>query len=167
MKPTGKPKAKAPEFNALLAARGFRLTPQRERVYGILLETRDHPTAEQVFLRAKQTMPEISMATVYNCLGALMECHLVREVNLDRGAKRYCPNMSEHLHFYCDECGGVYDIQYAASTRKTEFGLPKGFRATAYEVSIHGSCSDCAARSRRPGRTRRAAAKPSRPAPAR
>jgi Fur family peroxide stress response transcriptional regulator len=132
-------------FNARLAAKGFRFTPQRERVYGILLETRDHPTAEQVFLRAKQFMPEISMATVYNCLDALVQCRLAREVNLDRGATRYCPNMSEHLHFYCDACGGVYDIEYAASTRKSEFDLPKGFQATALEVSIHGSCSDCAA----------------------
>ena len=144
-----------PAFNAQLAARGFRFTPQRERVYDILLKTRDHPTAEQVFLRAKQTMPEISMATVYNCLGALLQCHLVREVTLDRSAKRYCPNMSEHLHFYCEACGGVYDIEYAASTRKTEFGLPKGFQATAYDVSIHGFCSDCAAkqnRGRKPAR---------------
>jgi Fe2+ or Zn2+ uptake regulation protein len=132
------------QFNAHLAACGFRLTPQRKRVYDILLEQDDHPTAEQVFLRVKQTMPDISMATVYNCLDALVECKLAREVTLDRGATRYCPNMSEHLHFYCDECGGVYDIQYAASTRKSEFGLPKGFQATAYEVSIHGSCSSCA-----------------------
>src|SRR6266508_2764538 len=126
MKKTGK--SIGAEFKTQLAARGLRPTPQ------------------QVFLRAKQTMPEISMATVYNCLGALLQCRLVREVNLDRGAKRYCPNMTEHLHFYCDECGGVYDIDYAASTRKTEFGLPRGFRATAYEVSIHGACSECAAR---------------------
>ena len=59
-------------LNARLATGGFRFTPQREHVYGVLLEERDHPTAEQVFLRAKKAMPDISMATVYNCLDALV-----------------------------------------------------------------------------------------------
>ena len=47
-----------------LARGGFRFTPQREHVYAVLLRKRDHPTAEQVFIRAKRDMPEISMATV-------------------------------------------------------------------------------------------------------
>ena len=53
------------------------------------------------------------MATVYNCLDALVQCGLVRHVNLDRSATRYCPNMKEHCHFYCDECGGIYDVDFA------------------------------------------------------
>jgi Fur family transcriptional regulator, peroxide stress response regulator len=68
-----------------LATSGFRFTPQREHVYAVLLEKRDHPTAEEVFIRAKRTMPEISMATVYNCLEALVKCGLVRQVMLRAG----------------------------------------------------------------------------------
>ena len=30
-----------------LAVGGFRFTPQRQHVYAVLLETRDHPTAEE------------------------------------------------------------------------------------------------------------------------
>ena len=40
-------------------------------------------------MRAKKGLPDISMATVYNCLDALVKCRLVREVNLDRTARRY------------------------------------------------------------------------------
>ena len=36
---------------------GFRLTPQRRQVYDVLLHKRDHPTAEEVFIRAKRQMP--------------------------------------------------------------------------------------------------------------
>jgi Fur family peroxide stress response transcriptional regulator len=131
-----------------LAARGLRSTTQRARVYGVLLDKRDHPTAEQVFLRAKQCMPEISMATIYNCLDALVDCGLVRQVNLDRGATRYCPNMGPHSHFYCDSCGAVYDIAYVARFRATELHLPKGFQPVRYDVSIHGACPECAARAK-------------------
>src|ERR1044071_6378929 len=100
-------------LNARLASGGFRFTPQREQVYGVLLQKRDHPTAEQVFIRAKNRMPDISMATVYNCLDALVKCGLVRQVALDRGATHFCPNMTEHCHFYCDTCQGGFDVQLA------------------------------------------------------
>ena len=44
-------------------------------------------------------MPEISMATVYNCLDALVKCGLVRQVNLDRGATRFLPEHGGALPF--------------------------------------------------------------------
>lgn len=129
-----------------LAAGGFRFTPQREHVYSVLLAERDHPTAEQVFIRSKKGMPEISMATVYNCLDALVECGLVRLVNRDRTATRYCPNMQEHHHFYCDKCGGAYDIDLAPDAPKPSVPVPKGFVPARYEITIHGTCPKCGAR---------------------
>src|SRR5687768_7183727 len=86
-------------INEQLASSGLRFTPQRQQVYDVLLQKRDHPTAEEVFLRAKHRLPDISMATVYNCLDALVKCGLVKQVNVDRGATRFCPNMHEHCHF--------------------------------------------------------------------
>jgi len=131
-------------FTERLASRGFRLTPQREHVYNVLLKERDHPTAEQVFMRAKKGMPEISMATVYNCLDALVKCRLVREVNLDRVAMHYCPNMGEHFHFFCDVCGGVFDIEFAENGQGGPVKIPQGFQPTGYEISVHGACPKCA-----------------------
>jgi len=97
-----------------LTTGGFRFTPQRQHVYAVLLQKRDHPTAEEVFIRTKREMPDISMATVYNCLDALVQCGLARQVTLERGAARFCPNMQEHCHFYCDTCEGVFDIDLPA-----------------------------------------------------
>ena len=130
-------------LNARLANGGFRFTPQRQQVYTVLLHKRDHPTAEEVFIRAKHDRPEISMATVYNCLDALVKCGLVRQVTLDRGAARFCPNMSEHCHFYCDTCESVFDIGLPA---KTGLPLPKGFKAERFDIAIHGRCPACASR---------------------
>lgn len=124
-----------------LARRGFRFTPQRQGVYGVLLRQRDHPTAEQVFIRAKREMPEISMATVYNCLDALVKCGLARQVALGRGAARFCPNMREHGHFYCDVCEGVYDVDLAG---EPGVALPAGYEAERYEIAVHGRCAACA-----------------------
>jgi len=123
-----------------LSRSGFRFTPQRQHVYDVVLQKRDHPNAEEVFIRAKKKMPEISHATVYNCLDALVQCGLVRQVQLERGATRFCPNMHEHGHFYCDSCGTVFDVDLPAQS----MSLPKGFKAEHYEVAIHGHCPDCA-----------------------
>ena len=125
-----------------LSTSGFRFTPQREHVYGVLMEQRDHPTAEEVFIRAKRRMPEISMATVYNCLDALVQSGCARQVTVDRGATRFCPNMREHCHFYCDSCAKVFDIDLP-SEGPDGITLPKGFKAARFEIAIHGVCPQC------------------------
>ena len=126
-----------------LATSGFRFTSQREHVYRVLVEERDHPTAEEVFIRAKRGMPEISMATVYNCLDALVRSGVARQVTVDRGAARFCPNMQEHCHFYCHSCDTVFDIALPADD-PAGIKLPKGFRVEHYEIAIHGTCAACA-----------------------
>ena len=131
------------ELGLRLTTGGFRFTPQRQRVYEVLLHKRDHPTAEEVFIRAKRQMPEISHATVYNCLDALVKCGLVRLVVLGRGATRFCPNMREHCHFYCDSCDQVFDVDLPAKAA-TVIALPKGFQADHYEIAVHGLCAECA-----------------------
>ncbi len=136
------------QLNERLAHSGLRLTPQRQRVHEVLLEKQDHPTADQVFFRAKSDLQDISMATVYNCLDALVQCGLVREVTLDRGATRYCPNMQDHSHFYCDACGRVYDIHQTISPADAQIKLPRGFRLKNIETNLHGLCPDCAAKAK-------------------
>src|SRR6516164_2868965 len=141
MRSGGKKKLNA-QLSQQLTTSGLRFTPQRQHVYDVLLQKRDHPTAEEVFIRAKRAMPDISMATVYNCLDALVKCGLVRQVTLERGAAHFCPNMQEHCHFYCDNCQSVFDIDLCEGAGVR---LPKGFRANRYDVTIHGKCPACSA----------------------
>lgn len=134
-------------LNERLATSGLRSTVQRQHVYDVLIQKPDHPTAEEIFMRTKQAMPDISIATVYNCLVALVKCNLVRQVNVDRSATRYCPNMKEHGHFFCEECGRVFDIAMANS--RTHVRLPEGFKLSHFEMSFRGNCADCSAQAAR------------------
>lgn len=135
------------ELGERLATSGFRFTSQRRCVYDVLRQTADHPTADDVFMRAKRALPEISHATVYNCLDALVACGLARKVQLERGAVRFCSNMEEHCHYYCDECGAVFDV--ALSAGATVVPRPKGFRVAHYDIAVHGTCADCASKGRK------------------
>jgi Fur family peroxide stress response transcriptional regulator len=130
-------------LDARLATSGLRSTRQREHVYQVLLARRDHPTAEELFLRAKRGLPHISLATVYNCLDALVNCGLVRQVHVDRSATRFCPNMREHSHFYCEGCGRVFDLQHKRGAGPAGWALPRGFAAAHCELSVRGLCPSC------------------------
>lgn len=122
-----------------LADGGLRATPQREMVYEVLLEKRDHPSADEVFVRAKARMPAISLATVYNCLETLVGCGLVKQVNYERQPTRYCPNLREHAHFHDLETGRVFDIDLPEGlTSQLKTVLPTGFDVAKVELNFHG-----------------------------
>ena len=125
---------------------GIRLTPQRRYVYEALMEKRDHPTALEVFLRAKERMPSISLATVYNCLDALTESGLIRQVNCDRASSRYCPNLVPHGHFFCKECAAVFDVPLKPSLEET-WEVPPGTLVSHAEITLRGMCPACAQKS--------------------
>jgi Fe2+ or Zn2+ uptake regulation protein len=128
-----------------LAARGVRLTKQREEVFGILLQKRDHPTAAELFLRAKKHMPSISLATIYNCLDALVDCDLVKQVNVDRAATRYCANLKDHSHFHCESCGSIADVEKPFGDA---WNLPAGYVVSHAEISLRGFCPKCSSEKR-------------------
>ncbi|HWL13986.1 MAG TPA: transcriptional repressor [Opitutus sp.] len=122
-----------------LADSGLRATPQREVVFGVLLKKRDHPTADEVYARVRNEMPTISLATVYNCLETLVQCHLVRAVNFERGPTRYCPNLHPHAHFHDEETGETYDVdlppELLARVKKV---LPSDYQASSVEIIFRG-----------------------------
>lgn len=144
-------KLKDDPLDRSLADKGLRSTRQRHHIYNVLLENRDHPTVEEVYHRAKTEMEDISLATVYNCLDALVGCGLVREVNVDRAPTRYCPNMHEHGHFYCESCDHVLDIDLPQSGKVDGIEIPQGYHASKFEVSIRGVCPECAKKGKNTG----------------
>jgi Fur family transcriptional regulator, peroxide stress response regulator len=125
-----------------LATSGLRSTPQREVVYSVLLTKRDHPTADEVYVRVKSELPTISLATVYNCLETLVQCDLVRAVNFERGPTRYCPNLRPHAHFHDEQTGRTHDIDLpAALLENLNTLLPRGFDAKSVEITFRGKAA--------------------------
>lgn len=140
-----KPASPTSTPDELIHGRGLRMTEQRRTVYDALMEERNHPTAVEVFMRARNRMPSISLATVYNCLETLSSCGLVKTVNLERGPARYCPNNQEHAHFYCNDCGTVLDLPLRARRHPEDvWELPEQLSISHHEVAFRGVCPKCA-----------------------
>jgi len=122
------------------------MTKQRKVVHEILMNERDHPTASEVFLRAKTQMPGISLATVYNCLEAMTKAGLIKQVNVVREASRFCPNLRPHAHFFCSECQRIFDIDLRREADvEAAWDLPEGSRVDHVDVAMKGVCPGCGA----------------------
>ena len=130
-------------LNRKLAQAGLRSTRQREVVYHAILSKRDHPTADEIFVRVKSAMPSISLATVYNCLDTLVQCRLVKQVHLERESTRYCPNLSEHAHFHDDDTGKVFDVRLDQEILdKLASLLPQDFEPNSIDITFRGRSSN-------------------------
>jgi Fur family peroxide stress response transcriptional regulator len=118
---------------------GLRMTRQRQEVYQVLLAHRDHPTATDVFLRVKDNLPSISLATVYNCLEVLVEYGLVKQVNFEREPSRYCPNLEEHGHFHDRATGTIHDVKFKPGLNLDDvLELPPGAVVHDVEINLRG-----------------------------
>jgi Fur family peroxide stress response transcriptional regulator len=136
------PAKKSAALAQRLTACGLRSTPQREVVLKVILDKRDHPTADEIFARVKAQMPGISLATVYNCLENMVAGGLVKSVNFERGPTRYCPNLHPHAHFHDEATGATYDIDLPESLLgKVKTILPAGFDASSVEIIFRGKAS--------------------------
>jgi len=139
--------SKAPDSNLVAEIpeeiAGLRMTRQRQEIYRILIEQRDHPTANEVFMRAKDRLPNLSLATVYNCLEALVQHGIIRQVNFERESSRYCPNLREHGHFHDAATGVIHDIDFKPGVSLADvLELPSGAVVNDIEITLRGKISN-------------------------
>ena len=84
-------------------------------------------------------MPSISLATVYNCLEALVGNELVQQVNFDRSPSRYCPNLEKHVHFQDEKTGQIHDVYFKEGAKlENLLELPDGVTINEVELTLKG-----------------------------
>jgi Fe2+ or Zn2+ uptake regulation protein len=125
------------EIPALLRGRGIPPTAQRLAVAEYVLTTEDHPSADEVLLHAKERLPMLSRATVYNTLHILVDKGLLRELTFAGGRIVYDCNVSAHHHFIDEQTGVVHDVPFDAVHVST-VNLPPGFDVHEYMVVMRG-----------------------------
>ncbi|MBI5397324.1 MAG: transcriptional repressor [Verrucomicrobia bacterium] len=134
----------ANDLQQTLRERGWRMTRQRQAVYDAVLASRDHPSAEEVFQRVRRKLPDVSLATVYNSLEALVECGQVAKVpRSDDGPARYSHRLDPHHHARCIACGQVWDLEEQSLDIQPR-ATGSRFRPVAYKVEMLVECPrDC------------------------
>lgn len=126
-------------------ANGLKVTPQRQLLFRLLYGNQSHPTADALYVVASAEMPGISLRTVYQTLSDLEAMGELRSLDVGTGATRFDPNLDDHHHVVCDECGVVRDVYVHGADQLVADGLA-GFEVGQTAIVFHGRCSACVAR---------------------
>jgi Fe2+ or Zn2+ uptake regulation protein len=101
----------AVDLRRALEQAGWRCTRQREAVFAFLRSASTHPTAEQVFEAVRRRIPNISLATVYKALEALVDAGLAaRLADSAGGPVHYDGRPEAHYHLRCERTGQLQDL---------------------------------------------------------
>ncbi len=122
---------------------GLKVTPQRQGVFQALWGDDSHPTAEAIWGRVRETMPTVSLRTVYQVLNDLTDLGEINTVRLGSSPVRFDPNIDGHDHFVCEQCSRVFDVHAHAVVDLPEKHYP-GFEVAATQIVFRGFCPDCA-----------------------
>jgi Fe2+ or Zn2+ uptake regulation protein len=126
------------EIVQLLSARGISRTAQRLAIAQFVLNSLDHPSAEEVFQAVSATLPVLSKATVYNTLNLLVREGLLGALNLQGGGVRYDPLLTPHSHFLDTQTNRLVDIP-ADRVRAVEHELdPARYQVDEIQVIFRG-----------------------------
>ncbi|HXF50818.1 MAG TPA: Fur family transcriptional regulator [Dehalococcoidia bacterium] len=124
---------------------GIRVTRQRLAVAEVLVNSEDHPTAQEVYQRVRAVFPDIALATIYNTIGVLIECGFIQSLSFGE-ATRYDANPNPHVNLVCVRCGGITDAPDDAGglTHLRERVCARvGFQPVSQRVDIYGVCARC------------------------
>lgn len=135
------------DLSSLLRAHGIQPSAQRLAVAAYVLETDEHPSAEEVLRRAKTHLPMISRATVYNTLNLFCATGLVRELILAEGRSVFDCNVEPHHHLIDEETGAIHDVPWSA-VRIPKIERLAGYEVTEYTVVLRGTRSGRSKRAR-------------------
>jgi Fur family peroxide stress response transcriptional regulator len=136
-------------FVAHCRAHGLAVTGQRRAIFSALAASREHPSAEQIFLAVRDELPNLSLATVYKNLEALRAIGAVSDVNSLHEQGRYEATLpgtgagKPHHHLVCISCKKVLDLHDARLDALAVGPRAHGFEVRAVRVQVEGLCPDC------------------------
>jgi Fur family ferric uptake transcriptional regulator len=91
--------------------KGLKMTDQRRIIARVLSESADHPDVEQVYRRATEIDPRISIATVYRTVRLFEEANILARHDFGDGRARYeeAPE-THHDHLIDVQSGRVIEF---------------------------------------------------------
>lgn len=117
---------------------------QRDLILKLLRENPCHPSAEMVFVLARQYDSSISLATVYRNLNQLAENGIIKKLERLDNVVRFDHTLSPHYHFICSRCSAVTDVDGSlASDLIDRLAERTGLTIETTDICLHGICPDC------------------------
>ena len=100
----------------------------------------EHLSADEVYARATQSLPDLSRGTVYATLAEFTELGLLSAFGAPEPV-RYETNTTRHAHFRCRLCLRLFDLEHGL--HEPELITERGFQIERVETLAEGVCADC------------------------
>ena len=118
---------------------GLKMTGQRRLILQVLTDSSDHPSVEDVYQRAKNQDPSISIATVYRTLHLLDEMNLVQRHDFNENYSRFEVNLEHHHHLIDLETGKVIEFQNEGlEDMKVRIAKELGYELVDHRLELYG-----------------------------
>ena len=121
----------------------MKLTSQRLVVITELVNDRSHPSALDIYRKAREKVPRISLSTVYHILGLLKKHKLFKELEFEGMENRYEADTRSHLNLVCSVCGKIEDYALHLPVPLELVHQETGFRALETRIEYYGLCKEC------------------------
>jgi Fe2+ or Zn2+ uptake regulation protein len=123
---------------------GLRVTNQRLLVLQVIQQGRGHLDADEIYRRAREKNPRLSLSTVYRTLQTFKKLGLIEELHIDEGHHHYEKRSTRHHHLVCLGCGRVVEFQYpSADLIRKNVREARDFEITSSEIRMTGYCPKC------------------------
>lgn len=122
---------------SLLRDHGISPSAQRVAVAQYVLNTDEHPSADEVWTRVRKRFPQVSRATVYDTVNLFVEKGLLRQLVLTEGRVVFDPKTDDHHHFVDKETGKIHDVPWEA-VKVSKVSKLEGFDVREYQVVMRG-----------------------------
>lgn len=117
------------------------ITKQRKLILDIIRSSKEHMTAEEIYMKAKKIMPSIAVGTVYRNLGLMAEAGEIRRITMSNAPDRFDRSVHPHEHVICQNCGELHDI--SISNLKEQLEKQTGIEILGYDLSLKYICDKC------------------------
>lgn len=115
---------------------------QREAILNVLHSTDVHPTAGWVYERVRETIPNISLGTVYRNLAELTRSGEILSLSVGDGYEHYDGNSAPHAHLHCRICGSIEDAELESNSL-ADAARCRGFTPDTSVYIAYGVCAEC------------------------
>ncbi len=132
---------------------GYRMTAARETIIKVLQETKEHLSADEIFIKARKLNPYIGLTTVYRTLERLTSMGEVYVLDSMDNRSRFELANSEkghHHHLVCLKCNKIIDYNDFIEDEvklldiiKEKLEKKYDFKINNHLIQFYGICKEC------------------------
>lgn len=118
---------------------------KRDAILTCLRSTDAHPSADWVYAQLKPEIPDLSLGTVYRNLNLFKEQGTIVSLGTVKGVERFDGNTAPHVHYICENCGCVLDLEGIAVPQELQSAVAQttGGNVSGCQLTFTGVCMAC------------------------